>query len=79
MKTTVEIPDALFAEVRNYASARSLTFKQVVEAGLREVLRKEHGRSRAFRLRKGTFRGKGLVSELEWPEIRAKIYEGRGG
>jgi len=38
MKTTVEIPDALFREVRAYAAGRGLSFKQVIEAGLRKVL-----------------------------------------
>jgi hypothetical protein len=79
VKTTVEIPDALFEEVRTFASARGWTFRQVVEAGLRHVLQTDQGRKRPFRLRKRTFRGQGLVPGLEWPDIREKIYEGRGG
>ena len=79
MKTTVEIPDALFEEVKAFASGKGWTFRQVVEVGLRHVLQAEQGRKRPFRLRKHTFRGQGLAPGLEWPEIREKIYEGRGG
>lgn len=78
MKTTVEIPDSLFKEVKTYASAKGLSFRQVVESGLRQVLRADPVRSRPFRLRKHPFRGRGLASEADWPSIRRRIYEGRG-
>jgi hypothetical protein len=38
VKTTVEIPDALFNDVKRYASANSLTFRQVLETSLRQKL-----------------------------------------
>jgi len=79
MKTTVEIPDALLREARGYASARGLTFKAVLESCLRRTLEAERTRGPAFRLRKHTFKGRGLAIEGGWEAIRAEIYSGRGG
>jgi hypothetical protein len=74
VKTTVEIPDVLFNETKKYASAHGLTFRGVVEAGLREVLQKDRGKKR-FRLRDGSFKGKGLVAGEDWETMRKAIYE----
>ena len=43
MKTTVEIPDPLFTELKKYAAAHGLTFRQLLETSLR----------------RSTFKGKG--------------------
>jgi hypothetical protein len=79
MKTTVEIPSDLFAEARKYASARGLSFKQLVEAGLRQVLDANRTSPRPFRLKVRPFKGHGLVEDLDWSTVRERIYEGRGG
>ena len=79
MKTTVEIPNDLFAEARKYASARGLSFKQVVEAGLRKELDANRTSPRPFRLKVRPFKGRGLVENLDWNTIRERVYEGRGG
>jgi hypothetical protein len=78
MKTTLEIPDALFSEARNYATRRGLSFKAVVEAGLRQVLDANRTRPPSFRLRKHTFKGRGLAIQGGWESIREQIYKGRG-
>ena len=78
MKTTVEIPDALFREVKRYAAAHDLTLREVVEAGLRGVVRPNGAKKKPFKLRKCAFQGKGMVKDFTWPEIRDIIYEGRG-
>jgi hypothetical protein len=78
MKTTVEIPDALFREVRAYAAGRNLSFKQVIETGLRKVLEEGRRQKKPFRLRDGSFGGQGMTIEGDWPTIRRMIYEGRG-
>ena len=78
MKTTVEISDALFREVKRYATAHELTFRQVVENGLRTVVREQRP-AKPFKLRDASFKGKGMVRDYAWPEIRDLIYEGRGG
>ncbi len=81
MKTTVEIPDALLDEVRRAAAREGRTMRDYVEEGLRKVLA-ERKRSSAFRLRKASFKGRGLRPEIaggSWDRIRDLAYEGHGG
>jgi hypothetical protein len=78
MKTTVDIPDSLFAEAKASAEVRGLTFRQVIEEGLRAVLDQQRRPARRFRLRDGSFGGRGRQAGLSWPEIRRSVYEGRG-
>ncbi len=78
MKTTVEISEGLFREARNYAHVHDLTFRQVVESGLRKVISGESASGEAFRLEKRSFRGDGMLKDYSWPEIRSIVYEGRG-
>ena len=81
MKTTVNIPDSLFEDVRRLAHEEHTTIKDLVEEGLRRAL-DEHRRSKPFRLRRATFKGKGLQGPLagaSWERIREIAYEGRGG
>lgn len=77
MKTTVDIPDSLFEEAKACAESRGVPFRQIVEEGLRSVLQEFETPSR-FRLRDGSFGGKGLQHEWSWPEMRESIYKGRG-
>jgi Arc/MetJ family transcription regulator len=81
MKTTIEIADALLAQAREVARAEQTTLRELVEAGLRRVLKERAGRA-SFRLRKASFRGRGLrpdVADGSWERIRELIYEKRGG
>jgi hypothetical protein len=77
MKTTVEIADSLFEQAKAVAASRGLPLRQLVEEGLRAAISQESG-PRKFRLRNGSFGGKGLRDPLTWPAVRGKIYEGRG-
>jgi len=80
MKTTIQIPDSLFEEVRRLAQREQTTMKAIVEDGLRRVV-SERQRRISFRLRKATFKGKGLQPHLvgsSWDQIRELSYEGRG-
>lgn len=77
MKTTVDIPDSLFEEAKACAESRGVPFRQVVEEGLRTVVQ-QRGTPQRFRLRDGSFGGKGLQREWSWPEIRQTVYQGRG-
>ena len=80
MKTTVEISDSLLDEARRVAAREGRTVRALVEEGLRRVLA-ERKRTRVFRLRKATFKGKGLqprVAGASWEQIRDTAYEGRG-
>jgi len=81
MKTTIQLPDSLLKEARKLANEEHTTLKSLMEEGLRRII-SEHRRRGGFKLRKATFRGKGLQSQLEgatWERIRDISYEGRGG
>jgi antitoxin component of MazEF toxin-antitoxin module len=80
MKTTVEIPDSLLDQGRQLGLQEGTTVRALVEEGLRLIVA-EHKRAKAFKLRKASFRGKGLQPQMagaEWREIRDTAYEGRG-
>ncbi len=80
MKTTVEISDALLRAARQLAAEEGTNVRALIEEGLRRVI-EQRWRTRGFRLRKVTFRGKGLrpeVREGSWERVRELIYEGRG-
>ena len=79
VKTTVEIADSLLEEARSMANKRGVTLRQLIEDGLRQVLRDSRVAAPAFRLKDGSFKGKGLREDLTWTQIRDIIYEGRGG
>jgi hypothetical protein len=81
MKTTVEIPDTLLDEARKAAARQDTTLRVLIIEGLRRVLA-ERKRASAFRLRKATFRGKGLQPEMagaSWERMREMAYDKRGG
>ena len=81
MKTTIELPDSLFDEARRLARRERTTLKALMQEGLRRIIL-ERKRRRGFRLRRVTFKGKGLQPDLasaSWEKIREMSYEGRGG
>jgi hypothetical protein len=81
MKTTIEISDSLLDEAKRLAAKEGTTVRAYVEQGLRRILAERKSRGR-FRLRKATFKGKGLqpgVQDATWERIRETIYHGRGG
>ena len=57
------------------AAARQTTLRQIIEEGLRAVTGTRQ--VRGFRLRDGSFGGKG-TSVSDWSDVRQAIYEGRG-
>ena len=80
MKTTIEIADALLEEAKRSADRQGTTLRALVEDGLRRVLKGDRQAS-SFRLRRATFRGKGLspaLRDAEFDRLRALAYEGRG-
>lgn len=81
MKTTVEISDPLLKQAKRVAAREQTTVKALIERGLRSVLA-ERKHARAFRLRKASYRGKGLqpaAQGLGWEKLRDLAYEGHGG
>lgn len=81
MKTTVEISDALLREARKLATREGVTLRTVIERGLHRVV-SETKQGAPFKLRRASFKGKGLRAELRdasWERLRDMSYEGRGG
>ena len=80
MKTTIEIPDSLLKEARKLASREGTSVKALVVEGLQKTV-SERKRPGTYKLRKATFKGKGLRADLQgasWERIRDAAYEGRG-
>jgi Arc/MetJ family transcription regulator len=83
MKTTIQIADSLFREARRVARQERTTLRALVEEGLRRAIAERRSRrSKRFRLRRVTFKGRGLQPHLAgatWDQILDLSYEGRGG
>ena len=80
MKTTVDITDSLLEEARKAAERERTSMRALIEEGLRKVLATRK-RPSGFKLRKATYKGRGLQSplgEASWEGIRDLAYEGRG-
>jgi hypothetical protein len=81
MKTTVDISDPLLREARKVAAREGVTLRALIERGLHRVVT-ETKPSTPFKLRRASFKGKGLQPDLRhasWERIRDLAYEGRGG
>ena len=81
MKTTIEISDPLLREARKLAEREGVTLRALVERGLRRVVT-ETKPGAPFKLRRATFKGRGLKADLRgasWDKLSDLIYEGRGG
>jgi antitoxin component of RelBE/YafQ-DinJ toxin-antitoxin module len=78
MKTTIEISDPLLREARKLAEREGLTLRALVERGLRRVVTETVA---PFKLRRASFKGKGLQADAHvdsWGRLRDLTYEGRG-
>lgn len=81
MKTTVEISDALLDEAKRLATRDGTTLRQLIEDGLRRVLRERKAKRSRFTLRDASFGGRGLTPEFRetsWDKMRDAIYDGHG-
>ncbi len=81
MKTTIDIADPLFDAAKAAAQQRGTTLRALVEMGLRQVLETPPRNKRAFKLRKASFRGRGLQEGAQgasWEQLREMSY-GDGG
>lgn len=77
MKTTLEIPDGLYEQVKQFADTHGLTLPEVFETGLRKAIAEPP--SQPFRLKDTSVGSGGMVKDFSWPELRAIIYEDHGG
>ncbi len=78
MKTTVEIADPLFDEVKAAARARNTTVRALIEEGLRRVLADPAGER--YELPDLSYGSEGpteLWSSSTWEQKLELIYEGR--
>ncbi len=81
MRTTVDLADGLLVGAKRAARERGVTLRTVFEEALRRFLG-ESARRGKYRLRDRSFGGRGLqpgIREGDWRQIRALIYQGRGG
>ncbi len=81
MKTTVEISDQALQEAKRVAAQEGTTLRALLEDGLRRVLAERRRRRAGFRLRKVTFKGRGMSPEFagaSWAEMRDAAYRGHG-
>jgi hypothetical protein len=71
VKITVEITDALLEEAKRVASRESSTLRELIEEGLRRSL-EQRRKKNGFRLRRASFRGKGLQPGVSpnWDRLR---------
>jgi len=60
MKTTIDLSDALFVAAKQFAAARGMTLRAVIEQSLARTLR-EKAPIQAFKLRDASVSGKGLT------------------
>ena len=81
MKTTVQISDALLAEIQKIARKKKTTLRALVQEGLQHVVSNEQ-KVKPFKLRDASFGGAEVNPDLQgktWEDIVGKVYEGRGG
>ncbi|HEX5000317.1 MAG TPA: type II toxin-antitoxin system VapB family antitoxin [Terriglobia bacterium] len=80
MKTTVEISDSLLEAAKQIVAREGITLRELIETGLRQAI-KDRKQLKPFRLRKASFRGKGLQAPMRgasWERLRELAYEDRG-
>jgi len=76
MKTTVEIADPLFHQVKALAADEGLSYRVLVEEGLRSVVEtRRRAAAEPFRLRDGSFKGgRGLQPGVKWDDLATLAY-----
>jgi hypothetical protein len=82
MKTTIDIPDPLLDQLRLRAVREKTTLRELFHTALKQFLSPRRPTDKPFKLKDGSFKGRGLVpgvQEGEWAQIREMIYEKRGG
>ena len=81
MKTTIEIADALLTDAKRVAAREGVTVRALVEQGLRRVLQERRRGATGFKLRRASFKGRGLqpgVDGASFDRLRELAYEGHG-
>jgi hypothetical protein len=82
MKTTVQISDALLADIQKIAAKRKTTLRALVDEGLRLVVDNHRKPKKAAKMEDFSVGGKGLHADVKgksWQDIIALSYGDRGG
>ena len=86
MKTTVELSEGIFRQVKDLARRDKTTIRQILESALGLYLREKDRNEPEYRYQSNSFKGEGVyegvyegIQEGKWDTIRSLIYEGRGG
>jgi Arc/MetJ family transcription regulator len=80
MKINIDITDDLLADAQRLATERGVTLSELVEQGLRTVVPSGAGMSPAFKLRRASFKGRGLqpdVQRASWQQLLELAYQRR--
>ena len=80
MKTTIDIADNLFRQVKSLSLRENVTIRDLVEEGLDLMLRRHNSLTR-YRAEPVTFKGNGILPEFQnasWKTIRDAVYNGNG-
>lgn len=80
MKTTVQIPDALLAEIQQIATKNKTTLRALMQEGLQHVVERERIKKKPFKLKDCSVGDPNAPWPLEgksWEEIRALAYGDR--
>ena len=80
MKSTFNISDPIFRKLEQYCKSKNVTMRKVLESALTMFLADDKMGQKKFKLKKNTFRGKGLkpgIEEGDWNKIRDLIYESK--
>jgi len=78
MKTTIDIADNLFLQVKNLSLREKVTIRELVEEGL-DLMLKRHNTLKRYRAEPVTFKGNGILPEFQnasWDTIRDAVYNG---
>lgn len=75
MKTTIELPDALAAEARDFARERHTTLRDLVVEGLRAELTRRRAPGPRVDFIFPTVRGKGLQAGVEPDHLTELAYD----
>ncbi len=69
MKTTLELPEPLFAEAKEMARREATTLRALVEEGLRHVLSRRAAPPSAYQLPDRSVGGDGLAAGMDWSQL----------
>jgi hypothetical protein len=81
MKTTIELPKSLLAEAKACATREGITLRELIETGLRTVL-KERKEKKPFKLRDARYGSGGLREGFDMRDFQKILevsYGDRGG